>query len=363
MAAFGWQRERSIQEWLFAEAYRFDFFQAVHLLETIFPEAARVGAGAEPEKEPVRFRARIGFDFPAGEVHDLLPSSPDAVPLMITNFLGLAGATGPLPAPLAELALERIRQRDTGLRDFLDIFNHRLISLMYRTRKVHRVALSSASPEQGPMANYLYAFLGLGLSGLRNRMEIPDRSLLPYAGLLSQRPRSVVGLEHILSGHFQVPARVEQFSGVWRTIQQDQWTRLGKSGRNQVLGKTIVLGTRVWDQQGRFWIILGALSLQQFLHFLPDGNAYHALCAMARFYVGEEHEFRLRLKIHAGEIPALHLGKSKLGWTTWLKTRASEIDSEIHLSSDYQSHAPAHTAPIPIMPALAARVAAGGPTR
>jgi type VI secretion system protein ImpH len=338
--AFGWQREKSVQEWLFTEPYRFDFFQAVRLLELMFPESAPVGEGVEPEKEPVHFSARVGFDFPAGEVHDLLPSPNGAAPCMVTNFLGLAGATGPLPAPLAELILERIRQKDTGLRDFLDIFNHRLISLMYRARKVHRVTLSSQSPEQGPMANYLYAFLGLGVDGLRDRMgqEVPDRILLPYAGLLSQQPRSVVGMEHVLSDHFRVAVHVQQFSGVWRHIEPDQWTSLGRLGKNQVLGQSVVLGSRIWDQQGRFLIVVGPISLEQYLDFLPEGSAYTPLCKLARFYAGQEFEFRLRLKLHAAEIPELRLGKAKLGWTTWLKTRPAECDSQVELSSEYKTN-------------------------
>ena len=48
------------------------------------------------------------------------------------------------------------------------------------------------------------AFLGLGISGLRNRMgkEVPDRVLLPYAGLLNQQPRSMIGMELLLSDHY-----------------------------------------------------------------------------------------------------------------------------------------------------------------
>ncbi len=337
--AFGWQREKSVEEWLFSEAFRFDFFQAVRLLELIDSKCAPVGEGSEPEKEPVRFSARVGFDFPAGEVHDLISSGDDSAPCMVTNFLGLAGVTGPLPAPFAELVLERTRQKDTGLRDFLDIFNHRLISLMYRARKAHRVTLSSQSPEKGPMADYLYAFMGLGISGLRNRMgrQMPDRVLLPYAGLLSQQPRSVVGLKHILADHFQTSVEVEQFSGVWRNIEPDQWTSLGALGKNQVLGQSVVLGTRIWDQQGRFAIVVGPLSLEQYLDFLPEGSAYIPLCELVRFYAGQEFEFRLRLKLRAAEIPELRLGKAKLGWTSWLKTQPVEHDSTVELSSEFRN--------------------------
>ena len=220
---------------------------------------------------------------------------------------------------------------------------------MYRARKVHRVTLSSQSPEQGPMANYLYAFLGLGISGLRNRMgkEMPDRVLLPYAGLLSQQPRSVVGMEHILSDHFNVPVQVQQFSGVWRQIEPDQYTKLGRLGRNQILGENVVLGTRIWDQQGRFLILIGPLSLEQYLDFLPEGSAYGPLGKLARFYAGQEFEFRIRLKLRATQIPELRLGKAKLGWTTWLKTRPAKRDSQVELSSDYRQQALSiqHSAP------------------
>ena len=244
---------------------------------------------------------------------------------MITNFLGLAGVNGPLPAPLAEQIIDRTRQKDTGLRDFLDIFNHRLISLMYRARKVHRVTLSSQSPEQGPMANYLYAFMGLGISGLRNRMgpQMPDRVLLPYAGLLSQQPRSVIGMDRILSDHFQTPVHTEQFSGVWRNIEPDQWTSLGMLGKNQLLGQNVVLGTRIWDQQGRFMIVVGPLSLEQYMDFLPEGSAYTPLCELIRFYAGQGFEFKIKLKIRSAEIPELRLGQAKLSIATKFVARGS----------------------------------------
>jgi type VI secretion system protein ImpH len=334
-AAFGWQKEKSVEEWLFAEAYRFDFFQAVRLLELMFPERTPVGEGPEPEKEPVHFSARIAFDFPAGDVQEILPGKDSLPASMVTNFLGLAGSGGPIPAPLAELVLERIRQKDTGLRDFLDIFNHRLISLMYRTRKVHRVSLSTdRGPEQSRLAEYLYAFLGLGLPQLRDRMPVEDRALLSYTGLLSRQPRSVVGMERVLSDYFQARVRATQFSGCWRKIEPDQWTELGRLGRNQILGQTVVLGSRIWDQQGRFWIIVGPLPLDRFLHFLPDGNAYRPLCAMSRFYAGEEFEFRIRLELKAEEIPETRLGRSKLGWTSWLKTRTSRHGGQVEISGE-----------------------------
>ena len=360
------QPEQSVADGLFAEPFDFDFFQAVKLLELMYPAHTAVGEGFDPEKEPVHFRARVSFDFPASDVQDLESCKGHPQARMTTNFMGLAGATGPLPTPLVELLLERLKEKDAGIRDFLDIFNHRLISLMYRTRKIHRVTLSSetskaasasarrllSDPSKGartphpalrggtetPLDNYLYAFLGLGLAGLRNRMletdHLEDRALLPYTGLLNQRPRSVVGLEQVLSDHFRVPVQVEQLLGMWRRIEPEQLTTLGLTGKNQILGQSIVVGSHIWDQQGRFCIVLGPLDLETFQHFLPDGSGYKQLCAMTRFYAGEEFEFRIRLKIKAAEIPELRLREAKLGWTTWLRTRPKKEDSEVEVSSE-----------------------------
>lgn len=361
------QREESVADGLFAEPFDFDFFQAVKLLELMYPAQTPVGEGFDPEKEPVHFRARVSFDFPASDVQDLESCQGHPHARMTTNFMGLAGATGPLPTPLVELLLERLKDKDTGIRDFLDIFNHRLISMMYRTRKIHRVTLSSETSKasasvpanrlladhsrgpatlrpafrggtETPLDNYLYAFLGLGLAGLRNRMlesdHLEDRALLPYTGLLNQRPRSVVGLEQILSDHFRMPVHVEQLLGMWRKIEPEQLTALGVTGKNQILGQSIVVGSHIWDQQGRFCIVLGPLDFETFQQFLPDGGAYRPLCAMTRFYAGEEFEFRVRLKIKAAEIPELHLGQARLGWTTWLRTRPEKEDSEVEVSSD-----------------------------
>jgi type VI secretion system protein ImpH len=350
MAAHSWQLdEDTILERLLGEAERFDFFQAVRLLEMSrcgdfaadksgdqsqkFPAQSActpVGEGCEPEMEPIHFNAHVGFDFPATEVRKLFwpARSSLQVPHMVTNFFGLAGATGPLPTPLTELVISRLRENDSGLSDFLDIFNHRLISLLYRIRKVHRVALSSQSPEATSAARYVYSVLGLGTAGLRGRMQhagVKDRSLLPYAGLLSQRPRSAIGLQQLLSEHFHVTVKIKQFCGAWQEIEPDDRTYLGKGGRNQALGQTTVLGSKVWDQQGHMLLVVGPLSWERFQHFLPDAfgaeDCYRPIRELARFYSGEEFQFRLRLKIREIETPGLRLGAAKLGWTAWLKAR------------------------------------------
>jgi type VI secretion system protein ImpH len=332
--SFGWRGEGSVRDWLFAEPYRFNFFQAVRLLEFIQPHALSPGAGGHPEQEAVRFHSRVTFEFPGSDVQALTPAAgADARPEMTVNFMSLGGAFGPLAAPDSELIVERSWYKDYGLREFLDIFNHRLVALMYQIRKAHHVALTACAPDQGAVAGHLFSLLGLGLPALRDRLPgLPDRALLYYSGLLAKHPRSAIGLERLLSDYFQARVRVRQLEGVWRHLDASEWTRIGASGRNRTLGRDVVVGTRIWDQQGRFELRLGPLPLPRFRDFLPTGKALRRLCALTRFYAGPEFEFSFRLTIEAAEAPEARLGSAQLGWTSWLKTRPfRRDDSQVEL--------------------------------
>lgn len=333
MGTFGWQGEQSVKDWLFSEPYRFDFFQAVRLLERLSPQATSPGLGPEPGKEAVRFHSQVGLNFPASEVQQISPPGDlGSPPDMTVNFLGLAGPQGPLASRDTELIIERAWNKDLAMRDFLDIFNHRIVSLFYRVRKAHRIALTAQPPSETPVARYLYSLLGLGIAPLRDRMQTGDRALLYFTGILSQKPRSAIGLERLLTDHFQVNAAVRQFVGVWRALEPDQWTLIGVTGRNQFLGRNAVAGSRIWDQQGRFEVEIGPMKLAQFLDFLPTGRGWRPLCELTRFYAGQEFEFRFRLTLEAGDVQETRLGKSLLGWTSWLKTsRFISDDSQVQL--------------------------------
>lgn len=341
MGALGWGKNHSVGDWLYEEPYGFDFFQAVRLLELASPDSSPVGEGAEPAREAVRFRSGVGLDFPASDVAEVRPpETPSSPARMTVNFMGLAGATGPLNTPSTELIIERAWHGDEAPRDFLDIFNHRLVSLLYRTRKLHRVALDNAAPGQDRAASYLYSVAGLGAASLRGRMQVKDRALLFYAGLLGQQPRSMTGLEALLSHYFGVRAVGVPFKGRWRSLEESQWTRIGESGQNMRLGVDAVAGTRVWDEEGAFEIELGPLTRAQFEDFLPTGWAFRPICDLVRFYVGDELDFSFRLRLAAREVPSARLperrgareGGVRLGWSAWLTPPDTEEDSQVVVS-------------------------------
>jgi type VI secretion system protein ImpH len=356
----GWRSSSSVSEWLFAEGYRFEFIQALRLLEQLGTSISHnPPEELAPGHEPFQLRSAVGFNFPPSEVRSVSPgTTPDIKPELITNFFSLAGSAAPLPDWIAELLIQQTRNRDSGILDFLDIFHHRLLTLLYRVRLRHRPWLEPTPTDsnntssgtrtsnqicaQNRMSGYLLAFTGLGLPELRNRLPVGDEELLPYAGLLWQRPRSIAGLERILAHAFPLQIKSQQMIGLWRQIERDDWTRLGAQrlgrhrftesrGQNNALGHTTVLGTRTWDSQGRFDIIVGPLSLAQFQSFLPEGAPHKKLTALVRFYAGDLLDCGIRLSIAPAEVPATRLSKSRLGWTSWLKTKPSKSIRHITL--------------------------------
>lgn len=323
MATHGWGKSAPVIDSLFEEGDRFDFFQAVALLEAhLAPPLRSVGESAQPSLEVVRFKSTIALSFPETDVASVKHAADPGGPGVLTvNFLGLAGALGPLPMPIAERVLQRAARGDTALRDFLDIFNHRLLSILYRSRKRHRVALGVSSPEQDDASRYLAALIGLGIPALRDRVGFPDRALLHHAGSLSREVRSVIGLEALLRHHFGVAIKVHPLTGCFCAIERSDWSTLGPSGKNHALGRDAVLGTRVWDQEAAFDIQVGPLDFEAYLRFLPGGDALGPLCDMARFYAGDVHEFRVRLVLRAEAVKPARLGKAygaRLGLTAWL---------------------------------------------
>src|SRR5262249_32602335 len=160
----------------------FEFFQAVRLFERVLPTRAPVGRWVSPSKEVLRFAAHASMPFPASQIQNVnWPKTPDLAPVMIVNFMGLMRPSGLLPLYYTELIVERVRSKDYALRDFLDIFNHRMISLFYQAWEKYRFTIAHERGERDRFSHHLMDLIGLGTRGLENRLSVKDDALLFYA--------------------------------------------------------------------------------------------------------------------------------------------------------------------------------------
>jgi type VI secretion system protein ImpH len=326
-----------VRQQLLDEGYRFEFFQAVRLLERIERERAPVGSGGPPSREAVRFHTRASLGFPASQIYDVRQGSQDDRPLeMVVAFMGLTGPLGLLPHAYTQLVIDRLRAQDHALSDFLDLFNHRLISFFFRAWEKYRFPVAYEKSRRDPFTEYLFDLIGMGTEGLRGRTSVPDEGLLLYAGLISQKPHSATALRGILQDYFGAPAEILQFQGQWVPLEQEYRTFLGSA--NSVLGDNAICGERVFTEYSKFRVRLGPLTFSRYRSFLPTGASHKPLTDLTRFLVNRELDFDVQLVLQKREVPACELSSAAetppmLGWTTWLKTEElAEDASQVVLS-------------------------------
>jgi type VI secretion system protein ImpH len=341
MAPESGHESASLKEQLQKQPYRVNFFQAVRLLQQLGREETEVqrspiGEDWPPAGEAVRFRAHPSLSFPPGAISQLRPSeNTHRPPEMVVSFLGMTGPSGVLPQHYTSLLLQRLRARDYSLRDFLDLFNHRIISLFFRAWEKYRFpfgyehARREGADQPDLFTLGLYCLVGLGTEGLRDRRAVDDRTFLFYGGLFAHEPRPAVCLERMLTDYFGLPVQVQQFEGQWLYLSEDDRTQMGTLGwalgRNTELGLDALAGDRVWDVQSKVRLRAGPIGLRQFKALLPTGADWPRLVEMARTYVGPEVDFDVQLVLKPYEVPWFELMRDedegpRLGWNTWLRS-------------------------------------------
>jgi type VI secretion system protein ImpH len=300
-------------------------------------------------------------------VHDVSgPDSPAPVVVLVQSFLGLTGPSGALPRHYTELLTRLVREQRGperyALRDWLDLFNHRLTSLFYRAWEKYRFYLhyergAPGRAEPDTFTQALLSLVGLGTPGLRHRVRVTaprpgggpgdrptvarvdDLALLHYAGLFAHRPRSAAGLQALLHDHFRFGVGVDQFEGQWLQLEPPNMTRIGDETGNNRLGVNALAGDRVWDVQSKFRLRLGPLDLATFNAFLPEPsdrpgrNDFFLLTHLTRLYAGPDLDFDVRLVLRAEEVPRCRLPAGDdtgpaLGWNAWLCTAPFPTDAD-----------------------------------
>ena len=328
-------------ERLLSRPQGFNLFQAISLLERAVPHAAPLGEGTN-RPEAVRLNAVVSLGFQPSDVAGVALGAPTGESFTLRSpVMSLAGAQGPLPMPLTELLLERRAARDHATADFLDIFNHRLLSFFYRGRKKHHLGLNWASPEASSIASSLDSLSALGL-GIGARSPNGETSWLRHAGLMGGAPRSLAGLCALLNDRLGVEVKGRSFQGGWQRLEASEQCRLGRSGAAR-LGRSAVLGRRAWYQSAGIQLEIRGLTLARLRHFLPGAGDHTLTGWLVSRYVQQELRVELVLRPAAAEVRRARLGSQdglRLGWTSWLATgtTAAPAPTRLQLSSDKHVH-------------------------
>lgn len=386
-------------EELLQNPQQFGFFQAIRLLEGWLAEGGQSGQGLSR----LNFRNSLSLSFPPSEIESLVvqrhgeptdsnragssAASGDAAALALDAvlaasggaahdaphalhshevvridltpaFMGLLGVTGALPLYYTEtLAQREHHHKDRAARAFLDVFSHRAVALFYQAWRKHRLAVQYEGAQRQRFLPEVLALAGLGQRGLRERMAgalggVADESLAFHAGALQRRTLSARQLQQVLQSYLKVPVRIEQFVGRWYRLPDEARGHLGmiaggRAGQvptTGVLGRSAMLGERVWQRDLRMRVVLGPLDRADLRRFLPGGRGAAALKSWLTMLNGVALEYEVNLTLQRDEVQGCTLGshrsphEARLGWDTFLQTRPATQDrSDVH----YDIHAAA----------------------
>ncbi len=301
------------------EPQRFTLFAALRLLEQMDPARPRLGQARRPADESVRFEQPPHLTFAPCDVAKVEAGPRGRLRLAQYGF-GMFGPNGALPFHLTEFVFERRRHHeDAAVSDFVNLFQHRLTALFYRAWADSDPVASHARPDDDDFADFLGTLIGVFDESARNRDSVPDYAKLCRVGQIGSSSKSADDLEAVLSDYFRQKIEVREFVGGWLRIPEELRSRLGGTSDSAVLGETATLGGESWQRQGKFEVVIGPMSFEAFLQFLPGSRALRSLADLIRFFTGGEWVWQVRLLIEQGDAPRVALGQvGRLGWTSWL---------------------------------------------
>lgn len=183
---------------LLSHGHEFSFSQIMRVARL------HLGTGGAQELPEIRWQDRVwvrpelSLTFPASDVARVERAGAAGADLLVTTtFLGLYGSSSPLPTHYTEELLDESAADSTVSREFLDLLHQRLYQLYFQCWSKYRLFIRVAEEKNPQDLERLYCLIGLGEKELRD--SVPDAgSLLRYAGLFSQSPRSADGLKTLL---------------------------------------------------------------------------------------------------------------------------------------------------------------------
>ncbi|QOL50811.1 type VI secretion system baseplate subunit TssG [Massilia litorea] len=347
--------EPAVIERLFREPYRFEYFQAVRMLELWLRRHGAPQHGVVANF--LRFQNSTSLRFPASQLEALHveprtiePTAPSLGQALQTatlkwiritpTFMGLLGVNGVLPPHYTErVAEQQFNDKDEGARAFLDTFSNRSLALFYEAWRKYRLHLKYELGGRDSFLPLLMSLAGLGNPSLRKRLAredngaVLDESIGYFAAAIRQRPISAVQVARVLSEYFAQPVEVEQFVGSWYAVPPAQQSTLGCE--SATLGSRAIAGERVWQRDLRLRLVVGPLDHAGFTAFLPGGLAARALTSLLTMFTGLSLEYEVELVLRAADVRPVTMREGsplgRLGWDTYLVAGPQQRDrNDVH---------------------------------
>lgn len=297
------------------------FSSLIRYLEANAPLSPKVGYSLSPKQDVARFGQQPLLHFYPAAFYDAKYSNITGEYKLTNSYFGMLGINGPLPTHLTEHAIERsYKSNDHTFSHFLDIFNHRFISLFYRAWADAEPSVSHDRPKDDQFIPRLCSISG---NSVESSEATSTTQINQYiSGLLSHKNQSAKVLIQALSQYLKVTVNTKEFVGKWLEISPDEQFKLGRM--NSTLGQA-TLGSRIYQRMYNFEILIGPISFSEYSQFIVDGTKISEIIRLTRQIVGNEYDFSIKIYLDSNQTKPSILGSSKLGQTSWCQSKKAHL--------------------------------------
>ena len=303
----------SIASRLLSQPQKFDFIQAVRILNTI-SHAKGVSCGNEG------IDVKLSADpMPKGAPSDV--TQIDQSQQQITLSLGLealSGCKGVIPDYLYAEMLHSLHQDERALQAFLDVFNQRYFelkaslecsgNLLLRDEKEGLLSQHTSRLSQQAALASMFA-----LPTMKGKAH--EQSTLRYGLLLGNKSRSLSGLKQLLCSYFSLDVTPRVLPSALYRIRSSHQTKIGGlQGRNHKLGQGFVLGSKGEQAYKSIEITITPKTKDEYLGLLKNNQLALVMKQLIRAYLKDNTEPKIYLYVKRDFIdsPVLSIGKQSV---------------------------------------------------
>lgn len=309
---------------LIDNGHRFSFFQAYRLLRQLGFEEGRTDT-------EIKTRPNPSLAFPESDISSITQNEDGDYALSV-NFLGLYGVSSPLPTFYSEDILDETQHEQHARREFLDIIGQTIYPLFFRAWLKSRPHLRIVEFDDQRLLDNFYSFVGIP-NPSRYREQPGFESLLRFASIYLQQPRSALGLKTIISSIYP-ELEVNLIEQDIRVLNIPEVQRMYLGQQATILGEDTHIGEQYACRTSNLLVELRNVSSTLFQQLLPGEYEFRRLQFLVRHYLTDPLNIAVDLYLTPGAVRQAGLGAggwSKLGKDTWLVSRDADVADPVRI--------------------------------
>jgi len=193
------------------------------------------------ERQHLAFEQNLTFANQMKDIHDVVVDEDDRI-IIQSNAFNVLGAYGPIPNIYNELFLDESRNRNFSIKDFLDIFHHKLLGLAYLVYKQN-------APEH--TRKMLTCFSPISLENLSSNQYFFERN------------RTSLGITELVQRFLSLKVTSYSFAGDFVYPVMSSCNKLGQ--KYVTLSHNALLGRRFYDHGMYSIVLLEAVEFERFI--------------------------------------------------------------------------------------------------